>query len=275
MYELAPVSVMGYNDYSFGKTKKIKKHIGWCIKNGRIVKVYKIKGLTGKRYYDKKKVPKRTCCYKTKKAATKKAATKKAATKKLKKNDIIKKHTGWCIKKRRAVKVYKIKGLTGKRYYDKKKVPKMTRCYKTKRAAQNAIGTRKSSTIRKSSTRRKKEKVYYFVNRRTGNKTVSKPVYHKFHKGLLCSEYKSKDSCNLKKARCEWANNRCKRIGQNDFGLIPANRYNYQVQQYATNEGTPTLEKLDKIGGTAAWAYPTSSNYAWYQPVNNMSGYGF
>ena len=100
---------------------------------GKLVRVYKIKGLVGKRYSNSKKVPKSAKCWKTKKAAEKTNKSKKSG----------KDHTGWCIKKRRAVKVYKFSGLAGRRYGDKKKVPKGTRCYKTQQAAKNAIGTRK------------------------------------------------------------------------------------------------------------------------------------
>lgn len=264
---------------SFGKTNK--KHTGWCVTSkGKILKIYKIKGLRGKRLYNRKKVPKSARCYKTKKAAERyKAKNKKNA----------REHVGWCIKKNRAVKIYKFSGITGKRYYDKKKVPKRTRCYKSKRTAQNAIGTRRRKSKKKNSesTRKwlkkilNKNKNYYYTT--TSRKPTIKERGDKLkgalkRRGLPCSQYKSKSSCDLKAPRCKWDVDKCKGRYGNAFGRVinPANRFNYNLQQYATNVGTPNMKQLHNVGQTPAYQYPVStSNHAWYVPKENLSGYGF
>lgn len=74
----------------FGKKKKstksvksssgtTKKRIGYCIKNKRIVNVYKFKGVSGKRLSNKTKLSKGKKVYKTKAAA--KSALKKMTKK--------------------------------------------------------------------------------------------------------------------------------------------------------------------------------------------------
>lgn len=207
MYELAPVEIMGYNDYktNFGKKPKrrtsLKEHIGWCVKKGRIVKVYKYKGLTGKRFSDKKKLP------------------------------------------------------------------KGRRVYKTKQAAQNA---------RKRTTRTKTEKIYVYYKKPKFSRTG-------YLRNTSCSGRTNEGDCGSKPG-CEWTGNSCRKaegvyqgpVNRQGFGLIPANRYNYQLQQYATNEGTPTMQQLGRIGQIPSWSYPTyMNNSAWFVPRNNLSGYGF
>ena len=62
-----------------------KKKVGWCVKTtrkcgSRCVKVYKLKGKTGRYYYNGRKVPSSKCCYKTKAKAD--AARKRLIKKK-------------------------------------------------------------------------------------------------------------------------------------------------------------------------------------------------
>lgn len=57
------------------KYQKSKKQVGYCVKKGRIVKVYKFKNLTGKRYSNKRKVTSKV--YKTKSQAQKHNHNKK------------------------------------------------------------------------------------------------------------------------------------------------------------------------------------------------------
>lgn len=200
-----------------------------------------------------------------------------------------KKHTGWCIKKKRVVKVYKVKGLSGKRYYDKKKVPKRTRCYKTKREAQNAKGTRKRKYSKKTG---KYYYVYNYDNLGTGGRSR-----HRHNAGKLggtgCSRRYNQEDCGSN-PNCKWEYGRCSTRGRGGhtssyqgpmnkqgFGRVvnPANRYNYQVQQYATNVGTPTVKQMHSIAHTPAYQYPVGSmvggNQTWYTPSQNLSGYGF
>lgn len=60
------------------KTKKVsRKKIGYTMKKGRMCIVYKYKGLTGRRYSNKRKLSKGKKLYKTK-AACKRACAKKS-----------------------------------------------------------------------------------------------------------------------------------------------------------------------------------------------------
>jgi hypothetical protein len=58
-----------------GKGKVTRKKIGYCLKKKRVCHVYKYKGLKGRRYASKHKLPKGKKIYKTK-AACKAAARK-------------------------------------------------------------------------------------------------------------------------------------------------------------------------------------------------------
>lgn len=83
--------VPGYYQSSFGKkkrrrlsrkgskTKKKRRAIGYCVKKGRVVKIYKISTKAGRYYYDGKKVTKGKKCFKTKAKA--KASLKKKIVK--------------------------------------------------------------------------------------------------------------------------------------------------------------------------------------------------
>ena len=83
--------VPGYYQTSFGKkkrrrlsrkgskTKKTRRAIGYCVKKGRVVKIYKISTKAGRYYYDGKKVTKEKKCFKTKAKA--KASIKKKIVK--------------------------------------------------------------------------------------------------------------------------------------------------------------------------------------------------
>ena len=70
-------------------------------------------------------------------------------------------------------------------------------------------------------------------------------------------------------------------MNRQGFGRVvnPANKFNYQVQQYATNVGTPNMWQLQNVGNTPAYDYPMNSyagsNKTWYTPKQNLSGYGF
>ncbi len=206
-----------------------------------------------------------------------------------KKQTPTKKHTGWCIKKRRVVKVYKIKGLSGKRYYDKKKVPKRTRCYKTKREAQNAKGTRKRK--RKYNKKTGKYTYVYTIEPTSGHSRSANSHWNRSR----CAG-RSEANCGSN-PNCGWSAGQCYNksgggnryqgpmgpngFGRSSFGRVvnPANRYNYQSQQYATNVGTPTVKQMYSIAHTPAYQYPVGSmvggNQTWYTPKQNLSGYGF
>ena len=88
--------VPGYYQTSFGKkkrrrrlsrkgskTKKTRRAIGYCVKKGRVVKIYKMSTKAGRYYYDGKKVTKGKKCFKTKAKA--KASTKKKIIKRRRK----------------------------------------------------------------------------------------------------------------------------------------------------------------------------------------------
>ena len=229
-----------------------------------------------------------------KKRRRKKTAKRRKKTakrrKKTSKKTPMKKHTGWCIKKRRVVKVYKIKGLVGRRFYDKKKVPKRTRCYKTKAAAQRAIGTRK----RKRKYNRRTHKYYWVYDYNdvgTGGRSR-----HRHNAGRLggtgCSRRYNQSDCSSN-PNCKWEYGRCSTRGggghtssyqgpmnKQGFGRVvnPANVLNYQYQQYANNVATPTVGQIGMISQTPSYAYPVKSgmsNSAWYVPKQNFGGYGF
>lgn len=87
--------VPGYYQTSFGKkkrrrlsrkgskTKKTRRAIGYCVKKGRVVKIYKMSTKAGRYYYDGKKVTKGKKCFKTKAKA--KASIKKKIVKRRRK----------------------------------------------------------------------------------------------------------------------------------------------------------------------------------------------
>ena len=86
----SPSATPGYYDSSFGKKSKRKRRavskvkaqkrkIGYTIKKGRVVHVYKISGKPGRRYYNGNKLIKGKRCYTTKAKAN--AALKKAPRK--------------------------------------------------------------------------------------------------------------------------------------------------------------------------------------------------
>lgn len=210
-----------------------------------------------------------------------------------------KKHTGWCIKKKKVVKVYKVKGLVGRRYYNNKKVPKRTRCFKTKEAAQRAIGKRKRKYNRKT-------KKYYWVydspysvrrsygrSRRANNaeNRVNRSYNHGIWRKYDCDRNPNKiwvgpaNSNGYCKTRDQSGGAYHGPLGPGGFGksrfgrvVNPANRLNYQYQQYATNVGTPTVGQMGMISNVPAYSYPVRSgmsNSAWYVPKQNFGGYGF
>ncbi len=208
---------------------------------------------------------------------------------------------GRIIKKRRVVKVYKIKGLVGRRFYDKKKVPKRTRCFKTKAAAQRAVGTRK----RKRKYNRKTGKYYwvydspYSARRSYGRSKRANSAENRVNRSYDYGYWRKYD-CDRNPNKI-WvgpsnSNGYCKTrdqskgayhgplgpggFGKSRFGRVvnPANVLNYQYQQYANNVATPTVGQMGMISQTPSYAYPVKSgmsNSAWYVPKQNFGGYGF
>lgn len=215
------------------------------------------------------------------------------------------KHSGWCISsKGRPVKVYKVLKKSGKgfkkgKYYSSgKKVPKSRPCRKTKA---KLVKLYRNSRKRKYYSRYKFYYIYDLVPRKSGsNKSTQKhsdvkktlrnyPTQDAVKSGkkgykLPCGQY-SYSSCGKvgnSVGRCKWENNRCRnsfglRKRRNNFGFAP-NKFNYQLTQYGTNAGTPTINQMGNLSGKASYDYPMNSrmrNYRYYHPKDNYSGYGF
>jgi hypothetical protein len=57
-------------------------------------------------------------------------------------------------------------------------------------------------------------------------------------------------------------------------------KFNYTINQYATNQGTPNLNQLSKISGNAAYDYPIAGpsangmNLSWFDSKTNQAGMG-
>lgn len=210
-----------------------------------------------------------------------------------------KEHTGWCIKQKKIVKIYKVKGLSGKRFHDNKKVPKKTRCFKTKAAAQRAMGKRKKKYNKKTG---KSYWIYdspYSVRRSYGRSRAANTAENRVNRSYSEGAWRKYD-CDRNPNKI-WVgpangNGYCKTrdqsggayegpLGPGGFGKVrfgrvvnPANRLNYQYQQYATNVGTPTVNQMNMISNVPVYAYPLRSgmsNSAWYVPNQNFGGYGF
>ena len=64
--QLGVVSKFGRKRRRRKSTPKKKKHVGYTLKKGRVVKVYKIAGLKGRRYSNRNKLPKGKRVYKNK-----------------------------------------------------------------------------------------------------------------------------------------------------------------------------------------------------------------
>jgi len=64
---------------------------------------------------------------------------------------------------------------------------------------------------------------------------------------------------------------------KNSFGKS----FNYTINQYATNQATPTLNQMHNISGDSAYSYPIGGvssnghNFRYYKPKNNNNGMGF
>jgi len=218
------------------------------------------------------------------------------------------KATGWCVKKGRVVRIYKFKGLVGRRYYNRNKVPKGKRCYKTKAAATKASKKGKRRTTRKRKYKRKrrsyspKRRYYYYYRKkpsstnhkgekqRRGRVTASALQSHIASKrGGKYSRPKHTTSggCRGKNVmrcqrdkRCTWKSGEGCKMKRNSFGMSvnPANRVNYQYEQYATNAGTPTIDQMRNVAHVPTYGYPMQSgmsNLTTYNVKNNLSGMGF
>lgn len=93
---------------------------------------------------------------KPKKRSSRKRTTKSSSGKK-----VTRKKIGYTCKKGRIVHVYKYKGLTGRRYSNKRKLAKGKKVHKTKAAAKAAL--RKMSKKAKKTTRRRTKKSNFGV----------------------------------------------------------------------------------------------------------------
>ena len=237
--------------------KSTKKKIGYTIKKGRVVQVYKIIGLVGNRYYDKKKLTKGKKVYKTKakaqaqaKKAKKTTKTKKAKkttkTKRVKKTTKTKRLIGYTVNNGRAVTVYKISGLVGKRYSNRVKISDRKRVFKTKaqalrnqqqtlsrqRSREKALRARRRRRRRngrakalklekrlrrknrkKRRRRRRRQKrdkyYYYYVDEQslTGRRRNSDTGYLK---GSSCSRRTNSADCSSN-PNCKWERNYCRK----------------------------------------------------------------
>lgn len=88
---------------------------------------------------------------KKRKRTTRKTTRKTSSSKKSTK--VTRKKIGYTCKKGRIVHVYKYKGLTGRRYSNKRKLAKGKKVYKTKAACKAALRKMSKKTKRKSSSR--------------------------------------------------------------------------------------------------------------------------
>lgn len=168
------------------------------------------------------------------------------------------KSSKWCVIKNKLRKVYKFSGLIGMRYSNRRKIPAKTRCYKRKSLAKKAL---------------KRNIRWCIVKKRVvkGYKTASGVKYNN-RKVKKC--YKTKSAA--KKALRKMSFGKPNKSAFGNKTINPTNKYNYQMQQYATNVATPTVHQLDAIQQNPAYQYPSSQdNHAWFNSANNFSGYGF
>jgi hypothetical protein len=198
--------------------------------------------------------------------------------------------TGYCIVNNRIRKVYSFPGLVGRRYYNKQKVAKGKVCYKKLEAAKRKLEKdkkkKRKSRRRKSRSRKNEKWVVYHVNSHH-RKRISPSIREKgktlssllAKRGLPCEKYKTSGTCLVHDKRCKWDGSSCSNRYSRFGRLInPANRLNYQYQQYATNVGTPTRRQMNDLSGTPAYAYPMRNgarNFGWYSRDANLDGYGF
>lgn len=227
-------------------------------------------------------------------------------TKKTKKHKKTKK-CKYCLVRNKIRKVYKFEGLVGMRYaVSKRKVPKGTRCYKLLRDAKKAKARKTKKTKRsKKSKRSKKTKQSKLMRWCYRNRKLIKiiivdgrPCYYesmrKFPYNLKMYSSKTDAIIAMSRRLNKYSSSQviprsllrsaaiARALRRNQFGNVqkssinPANKFNYEIQQYATNASTPTIEQLEKIQQTAAYDYPTNkSNQSWFYSKNNNDGYGF
>lgn len=197
-----------------------------------------------------------------------------------KKTKKTKKHIGYAVIKNRVLKVYKISGLSGKRLYNRKKLPVKKKFFTTKRMAiqyKNKLLKIKKKIIEK----RKKKTV-----KRT--KKITKKITKRKNSNRLCRSRTSESEC-CSDPTCKWTHNRCihkpRRTYEgprnyHKFGksINPAVGTNYTLFQYSTNASTPTVNQLQEIQGLDSYSYPVRNgmeNHRFYTQKNNLSGMGF
>lgn len=286
-----PLSTSTSNSFGKKRKRRKKKKTGWCItKTKRIVKAYTSSGKLKKSCRFRK-------IYRKRKTASNALKRKKKKTRKSSKKRT---KTGWAVtKKFSVVKAYTKSGKRKKNCYAK--------VYKTKKSAttaKNRLKKKKGKSkigyiIRGSRIvpvyKLGGGKVVLFNNRR-------KPVGMRVHNTLTQARSKLRSLKALAK-RFRWypeeftaaeARALKKQVGipgiasassskrrssvrkskprRNSvaFGAVnPSNRYNYKIQQYATNVGTPTLRNMKNAAHTGAYSYPLNakmlSNYTYYR----------
>lgn len=186
-----------------------------------------------------------------------------------------KKHVGYTRKKSRVVKVYKIIGMVGKRFYDKKKVPKGTRVYKRK------SDVPKKKTKKRSS--RKKRDVYYIYD--DDGYTPNRPGYMR---GAGCSRRRNLGECSSN-PNCSWNGYSCRKkswgdryegpFNEHGFGsgrsIDPAVGTNYWFHKTAANAAMPSLNRMEALSGFNNNDYVGSSQFRTFNSRQALNGMGW
>ena len=187
------------------------------------------------------------------------------------------KHVGYVVKKRRVVKVYTFEGLKGKRFSNRN-ITK-SKVYKTESAAKKSIKPLRRKRRNSSSSSSKRE--YYYVygnNGRVYGASSSLGLDSYVRAQYLNRLLNPATTTSTGTQTTSSAGTQTTSSGS--FGnrryKSPAVGFNYKINQYAVNEGTPTLNAMTRIGQRAAYSYPSRKrNETFFSNSTNVSGMGF
>lgn len=279
----------------FGKKEKKKKNTskkekaGWCLnKNGRIVRVYKIKKKNGKgfkkgRYFSNgKKVPKGTKCNRLKSKVIKRKKRKEKKEKlyivynssRTKRNNI-----PLSVSKSRAVYRSNLRknDKGGYRRLPCNKYTQATCGGKCHWTGSSCVNNNFGHSNHFGNNGNIEEIQKYIFDYLFGDDTSLRLLKEQ---NITKNDFDKALTSDMKVIYADELNELEQILFPNEshFGINPTNRYNYQMAQWATNTGTPTFDQINTLSGRSAYNYPMNSkmnNAHFYKQRINTSGYGF